>query len=260
MHRKGLNFDFLWWIGGVVHFFKYLCLNQFKINFDMAKIKFGMMMTDASGKLGGQVFSKNRGGSYVRTKVTPLNPQSTAQMSVRGIFASISSSWSALLEGQRATFNNFVSDYARTDIFGDLRNPSGKNLYQRLNQNLAISGQASISVCVSPSEVPFANVQSADGDISNTEFIVNTQGETTDSKLVIWATAPLSQGTSFVKNKLRQIAVVDGGSAIQADVWAEYVAKFGTPTAGANIFVGVRVINANGQASPLETIKATIVA
>ena len=44
----------------------------------MAKIKFGMMMTDASGKLGGQVFSKNRGGSYVRTKVTPTNPQTAA--------------------------------------------------------------------------------------------------------------------------------------------------------------------------------------
>lgn len=27
----------------------------------MAKIKFGAMMVDASGKLGGQVFSKNRG-------------------------------------------------------------------------------------------------------------------------------------------------------------------------------------------------------
>lgn len=45
----------------------------------MAKIKFGMMMTDARGKLGGQVFSKNRSGSYVRTKVTPVNPQTTTQ-------------------------------------------------------------------------------------------------------------------------------------------------------------------------------------
>ena len=224
----------------------------------MAKIKFGMMMTDASGKLGGQVFSKNRGGSYVRTKVTPLNPQSTAQMSVRGIFAGISSSWSALLDSQRATFNNFVSDYARTDIFGDLRNPSGKNLYQRLNQNLAISGQAGIVVCVSPSEVPFANLADAFGGVAAQEFLIETHGVTTGSKVVIWATAPLSQGTSFVKNKLRQIQVADGGNTTTTDIWGSYVAKFGTPAAGANIFVGVRVINANGQASPLESVKAVI--
>ena len=55
----------------------------------MAKIKFGMMMTDARGKLGGQVFSKNKGGAYVRTKVTPSNPQTIAQTTRRALFAAI---------------------------------------------------------------------------------------------------------------------------------------------------------------------------
>lgn len=224
----------------------------------MAKIKFGMMMTDGSGKLGGQVFSKNRGGSYVRTKSTPLNPQSTAQMTIRGIFASISSAWSSLTDAQRATFNNFVSDYARTDIFGDLRNPSGKNLFQRLNQNLEISGQAQITACVSPLAVPFANLQSAEAGVGAEEFNIVTAGVTTGSQLVIWATPQLSQGTKFVKNKLRQIAVIAGGAGVEPDVWEQYVAKFGAPIAGANIVIGVRVINENGQASPLETIKATV--
>ena len=226
----------------------------------MAKIKFGMMMTDASGKLGGQVFAKNRGGSYVRTKTSPLNPQTQAQMNVRGIFAGISSAWSSLTEEQRTTFNNLVAAYATTDIFGDLRNPSGKNLFQRLNQNLSISDQAGVDVCVPPTAVPFANVQSASGEVSPNTFAVDTLGDTTGSKLVVWATAPLSQGTSFVKNKLRQIGVYDGGSAVELDILADYTAKFGTFTEGANIHVGVRVINENGQASPLEVVKAVIIA
>lgn len=224
----------------------------------MAKIKFGMMMTDGSGKLGGQVFAKNRGGSYVRTKTTPLNPQTTAQMTIRGIFASISSAWSSLTDAQRSTWNGFVSDYARTDVFGDLRNPSGKNLYQRLNQNLSISGQSLINVCTSPSEVPFANVELGNSSVSGEFFEVETGGDTTGSKVVIWATPQLSQGTKFVKNKLRQIEVFEGGNGLTFDMWNSYVAKFGTPSVGANIFVGVRVINANGQASPLETIKAVV--
>jgi hypothetical protein len=41
-------------------------------------------------------------------------------------------------------------------------------------------------------------------------------------------------------------------------MWDEYIAKYGAPASGANIYVGVRVINVNGQASPLETLKATI--
>jgi hypothetical protein len=226
----------------------------------MAKIKFGMMMTDASGKLGGQVFSKNRGGSYVRTKVTPTNPQTTAQMSVRGIFASISSRWSALTNEERNTFNEFVSAYSRTDIFGDLRNPSGKSLFQRLNQNLEISGQSQIDTCESPTEVPFANVLSAVAQGGSTTFDVELGGNLTGSKVVIWATPQLSQGTKFVKNQLRQLEVFSGANAQTCDIGAAYSARFGVPSGGANITIGVRVINANGQASPIETIKAIVVA
>ena len=224
----------------------------------MAKIKFGMMMTDASGKLGGQVFSKNRGGSYVRTKVTPTNPQTSAQSTIRGIFASISSRWSSLTDAQRASFNGFVQAYARTDIFGDLRNPSGKSLFQRLNQNLEISGQAQTDVCNSPTEVPFANLTTASADVTHSAFLVDYSGDLTGVKAIVWATPQISQGTKFVKNQLRQIAVLDGRNAGSENIWAAYVAKFGTPVAGANISVAVRVINANGQASPLEVVKATV--
>lgn len=224
----------------------------------MAKIKFGMMMTDASGKLGGQVFSKNRGGSYVRTKVTPTNPQTSAQSTIRGIFASISSRWSSLTDAQRNTFNGFVQAYARTDIFGDLRNPSGKSLFQRLNQNLENSGQAQIDVCTSPVEVPFANLSSAVAVISSTAFEVDYAGDLTGQKVVVWATPQMSQGTKFVKNQLRQLKVFSGANAGTVDVWASYVQKFGVPVLGGNISIAVRVINGNGQASPLEVVKASI--
>ena len=226
----------------------------------MAKIKFGMMMTDASGKLGGQVFSKNRGGSYVRTKSTPVNRQSSAQMNVRGIFASISSRWSSLTESARESFNGFVGDYARTDIFGDLRNPSGKALFQRLNQNALISGQSQIDVCVSPESVPFANLQSAELSIASENLEVTTSDDLVGVKVVVWATPSLSKGTKFVKNRLRQLEVLTGGSSGTYNVFDAYVARFGVPVVGANIHIGVRVINSNGQASPLEVVKASVIA
>lgn len=222
----------------------------------MAKIKFGAMMVDASGKLGGQVFAKNRGGSYIRTKTTPLNPQTSAQMGVRGLFASISSGWSSLTEQGRQSFNNLVTDYARTDVFGDTRNPSGKSLYQRLNQNLVISGQALISECVLPSAVPFANLVSAVLDSGAGTLNVETNGDTTGATIVVWATPPLSAGTKFVKNKLRQLEYATGEDGAVIDIATSYIAKFGNFQDTDNIYVGVRVINANGQASPLEVIKA----
>ena len=38
------------------------------------KIKFGSEVVDGRGKIGGHVYSKNKGGAYKRTKVTPSNP------------------------------------------------------------------------------------------------------------------------------------------------------------------------------------------
>lgn len=224
----------------------------------MAKIKFGMMMTDASGKLGGHVFAKNRGGNYVRTKGIPGNPQTVAQMANRGLFASISSGWSALTEAQRATFNGFVGAYATTDIFGDLRNPSGKALYQRLNQNLGLTGQPLINVCSSPEAVPFANISEGLLELSAEELTVQQAGNTTGSTLLVFATPQLSQGTRFVKNDLRVVDVVAGSDGTVISFYGAYVEKFGIPTAGANIYVGVKVVNSNGQASPLETIKISV--
>ncbi len=80
----------------------------------------------------------------MRAKVTPLNPSTTAQQNARGILGALSTQWSQLTDAQRLSFNNAVQDFSRTDIFGDVRNPSGINLYVKLNANLINTGQAQI--------------------------------------------------------------------------------------------------------------------
>ena len=54
------------------------------------KIKFGAIVVDGRNKIGGHVMSKNRAGAYMRTKVSPVNPRSLDQMSVRSRLSAIS--------------------------------------------------------------------------------------------------------------------------------------------------------------------------
>ena len=226
----------------------------------MAKIKLGAIVTDIRGKLGGHVFSKNRSGAYMRTKVTPTNPQTSYQSLVRGIFAAISSAWSSLTDTQRLSFRDKVQQYTSTDIFGDIKVPSGKTLHHKLNQNLELSGQAQVSTCPSPAEVPFANMLSATATIAGADLSVYLLGDTVGSKLMIFGTPSLSQGTKFVKNQLRFLGSIAGVDDTDFDILSIYNAKFGAFVAGANVVIGVKVINANGQASPMETLKAAITA
>lgn len=224
----------------------------------MAKVKFGALMTDARGKLGGHVFSKNRSGSYLRTKVTPVNPQTAYQSAARALFATISSQWSGLTQAVRDAFNGAVQDWAQTDIFGDLKNPSGKNLFQRLNNQAQSAGLAPVVTLPSKLEMPDAVITAVPIGVTAGTLAVTGADTSASTQVVLFATAPQSDGTKFVKNRLRQIYAVSGSTYSATDAFDAYEAKFGTIATGQNIFVGTKYVLASGQASPLQTLKATI--
>jgi hypothetical protein len=225
----------------------------------MAKIKFGMMMTDARGKLGGQVFSKNRSCAYVRTKVTPVNPQTSFQSSVRALFGSISQQWSGLSQATRDAWDGAVNDWQTTNIFGDLVNPTGKALFQRLNNQAQVVGLAAVTTPPAKLVMPDDIVTAASFDVTIPEIDLTGVNAEATTRVALYATAPLSQGTKFVKNRLRLIYAAAGNAFSGSATGDAYIAKFGIPLAGANVYVGVKYVLANGQASPLQIVKAEVV-
>lgn len=218
----------------------------------MAKIKFGMMMTDARGKLGGQVFSKNRSGAYVRTKVTPVNPRTASQQANRALLGNLSSQWSALTDTQRSAWNSAVESWQKTNVFGDLQKPTGKNLFTGLNKNVLNLFEDSTVMLLPPAKAEMVTLR-----IVNSTFSVSTTGqflvafegtEITGKTVRVRATPPLSAGTTYVKNKLRDLGTsyaidAEGGILINS----AYVAKFGTAPASANIWIEVAEVQENGQ-------------
>jgi hypothetical protein len=215
------------------------------------KIKFGSLVADGRGKIGGHVMSKNRHGSYLRTKVTPVNPRSAYQITVRNRLGTLAIGWRGLTAAQRIQWNAAVSQFAKTDIFGDLRNPTGFNLYQKLNNNLAQVGVAAISVPPLPAAVPswttFTPTQAPAGATSIAYAVTPVPA---GFNVVIRATAPLSPGKSFVKSELRVIAFLAAAAASPYVATAAYATKFGGPgLLGQKVFFEARYINiVTGQA------------
>lgn len=226
----------------------------------MAKIKLGAIVTQISGKLGGHVFARNRGGAYMRTNATPNNPQTPFQTNVRTILAAISSAWSALTDSERNTWNDSTDDFSRTDQFGDIRNLSGKALFQGLNQNLQNVGLAVINSAPESLPVPRAQLTGVDGNEGSGDLNLELDGDTTGSKILVFATPAMTQGTSFIKNKLRVVQFTAGGAPATLNIGLTYGARFSPVLEGQNIHVGVVVINASGQASPIQVLKAEILA
>lgn len=226
------------------------------------KAKFGMVVVAGSGKIGGHVASRNRGGAYFRTKVTPINPQSADQSSVRAAFTAAAKRWRDLTSTQRAAWNAAVTNFASTDIFGDIKNPSGFNLYMKLNQNLFAANGNVIDEPPLPTAVTGPTLLTAVPDASSQLFPLTFTGPTADeTDTIVLATAQLSQGKSFVKNEFRQVSVIPGGGTSPLAFGAAYVAKFGALVEGTKIVLKFRFVNnLNGIASDGPEFVTTVVA
>jgi len=88
----------------------------------MVKVSGPAMSMDASGKLGGAlVFSKWKGRPYVRSLVTPANPKSAKQLSVRAMMKFLSQGWSSVSAADQATWAT-IADNLKVSNF---------NAYQR---------------------------------------------------------------------------------------------------------------------------------
>lgn len=215
------------------------------------KIKFGALVVAGRGKIGGHVASRNRAGAYLRTKVTPVNPGTTWQAAVRNRLAGISTDWRALTAAQRVAWNAAVADYAKTDIFGDIRNPSGFNLHQKLNNNLVNCSEAQITAPPLPEAVDaFTSLSLAADYTLQTVTITYAPAIAADHKALVFGTPAISPGISFVKSEYRQFDVMAAADASPFAITTEYIAKFGAVGAvGMKIFVQMVLINTTtGQA------------
>lgn len=226
----------------------------------MAKVKFGMFMTDARGKVGGQVFSKNRSGSYVRTKVTPSNPRTERQSVVRQALGSISAAWSALTTAQISGWNAAVANWQTTNIFGDSGSPSGKTLFAKLNLNINNIGGALLADVPQKMDMPVMGTPNAAINLDGESIQWNGLLIPAGVYLVVSATPVLSRGTRFFKGKFRQIGVYGTLPNLETGAYDALIAKFGEPAQYGNMAFELKYVLANGQAStPMVVIPTYIV-
>lgn len=229
----------------------------------MSKLKFGAIIVDGRGKLGGQVYSKARSGNTLRNKVTPSNPQTTAQTGIRTRLATFAQGWRALTQDQRNAWNAAVGNFASTNIFGQIRNPSGINLYTMLNANLAEIGIAAITVPPLPGTVtgPLTLTLAGDQSAQTLSLAYTATPVPANNKWLIRATPQMSPGVSFMKGKYKNLAVLAAAAASPANIAAAYIAKFGALVTGQKIGIEVVAVNSvTGQKSPPLTTTTIVVA
>jgi len=209
------------------------------------KVKWGSIITDGEGKLGGHVYSHNHWGAFVRTLVTPTLVTNAYTTAVRNHFLLQLNNWKALTAAQQDAWTAFAGRHGRTDYFGTVYYLTGQTAFISCNMNMFAIGQADF---VSPGtdDVPTVDLTgSVNSTASTSKLNYVIDGNPTNSNVVIiaFATALLSTGINVVTTQLRQITTIALTGANPYNKGAAWVTKYGAFSAGQKIFVRLRQID-----------------
>ena len=208
------------------------------------KVKFGLVITDGSGKLGGHVVTQTKAGKALRTKSTPVNRRSTTQQGVKAIFSANAQAFRSLTAAQILAWNAAAADFKVKNYFGDVVQLSGMALYQQLNSNLQKVGAAVIST--PPTQVAIGAVAALVITTLTAAVMTITFTPTPITAgfaMLVEATRPVSPGVSYVKNQFRVITSVAAAQTSPQDIYSAYVAVFGAPILAKKVYVRATLVN-----------------
>ncbi len=194
----------------------------------MAKIQFGIAISDARGSIGGVTFARNRNGAYARRKTNPVNPNTIAQQERRDQIADMSQLWREMSDGERDGFTVLGAQIIRVNSLGNNYSLTGLQAFQSINQNRFSSGQSAIStapVLDNPVNVTSIAIATAGGTAELTILPLPVAA----SRNYIYATPPLSAGKSFFPPSAYRLIRVQSGvlAANPLDITTDYEAVFG---------------------------------
>lgn len=193
----------------------------------------GLLSSAASGKLGGVVASHNRGGSYFRGHVVPVQPRTPSQTVNRNQLAAFSAAFKSLTAAQVAGWNSLASTVTLKDALGNSYNPTGQQLFVSCNRHLAslnITTQLSNAPAIPsiPGFTSFAVVPTYTSNIITAFALSWAPSLPSNFGVLLRATGAQSQGRTFIgKSAFRNLAGYNPSTGLPSSISSLYTNTFG---------------------------------
>jgi len=218
----------------------------------MAIMRPGPLAGQLSGRVGGIVFSRNRGGDYVRNGPSPINPQTAYQTAVRNALGLASAGWDGLTDAQRVAWVAWAQSNPVQNRIGESIRLQGNAAFVALNSRLAYEGTAIVATPPSVNAPdPLLSITGS-FDVGAGNFQLAYTATPLGAGLKLWVLGCLlsSPAVTFVKNKLRHFYTGAAATASPVDLQASFSARFGAPVVGNKVvFVAGVLDGTNGQLS-----------
>lgn len=223
------------------------------------------LLAEASGRIGGLIFSHNAGGPYIRAAGTVTNPNTPQQTAVRDILSQLTSLWvSTLTEAQRDAWALYAENVSLTNRLGKPINVAGLNQYIRSNVPIIQSGFArqdaaptifDLGDFTAPTSQGFEASQELSFLFTDTDDWVGED----DAAMLLYISRPQNASINFFRGPYQFAGSIDGDSTTPPTS-PQLIASPFAIAEGQRVFTRARVFRADGRLSSEAFFQANVVA
>lgn len=221
----------------------------------MALIKLSTLVTQASGKIAGVVFSRNRYGPYVRANAVPVNPNTDRQSVARTRLSALAARWNEVLtQAQRDAWDLYAANVTVTNKLGDQVYITGFNHYIRSNTAILACGGTIVDAAPQLYSLPETDPTFAVALSEGTQLITVTFDDTMDvydedgGYLSVQMGLPKVNNVNFFNGPWRFADSVDGDSTTPPTTDATIAVPWPV-TEDQKVWCQARIIRADGRVS-----------
>lgn len=192
--------------------------------------------------MNGTTASRNRFGQYRRTRSSPVQPRTAAQLAVRSVLADVSSLWRTLDDVVREAWNTLALGVVKRDSLGQQYTPTGHQLFVARNA-AAVSIGTAVPVSPLPATDFPAMVVTAVEAVAPDEMTVTHGAVPAGVDVQIWASPGVSAGRKF-QGDYRLISVINTAApGPTTDIGPTYQTRLGNLVAGQKVFARARYVD-----------------
>lgn len=224
------------------------------------------LLSMASGSLAGSVFSRNKGGMYMRARSNPVNPATVAQTAVRDAMRVLVDAWTNVLsDAERDSWNLYAFNTPLLNRLGEPTKRTGQNMFvrsnvPRLQAGLPVveTGPATFDLG-SFTPITDATADASDGDLGFDFTNADPWANATGAAMLVYQSRPVNATVEFFKGPW-QLATILPGSGIAAPASPADFNSLFAMVAGQKVFMKVRVSQVDGRYSEPQIISAIVAA
>jgi hypothetical protein len=223
----------------------------------------GSFVTAASGKLGGVVAARNKGGQYLRAYAMPVNPSTPFQEVVRNAIATLTSRWTSVVTlNQRAAWATFAQNITITNPLGDTGLNAALGWYcacnvPRIQAGVTVVDAGPTIYTLATLTPPVCTITAAGTTVSvaftNTDGWANEAG----GYMLVYASRPQSPGINFFAGPYRFAGKITGAATPPTSP-SVITLPFPSGPTGSKQFFQVRSVRADGRISAPFRLVSTV--